>query len=306
MSQKSLEKKILKLSKQVQGTIGLAMKHVQSNQCLFLNENQLFPTASVFKIPVLVELFNQVKTGKVSLDQRLKMREEDKSPGSGVLKELQAGVELTVKDLATLMAIISDNTATDMLTDLLGLEAINSTMSRLGYSKTRVVMNCKGILFDLVGIDARTASQEQLQRGRELLKQGKVNQRARALSTKDNNFSTPREMMHLLEDLLTHRILDDASCEGILDILKRQQLRTRIPLLLPETITIAHKTGTLRGVRNDSGIVYLPKSQLIISVFTKKVKNLLETDRAIGEISKAAYEYSLVIDRKMGRPTRSD
>jgi beta-lactamase class A len=301
MPQTSLKKKILKLSKQVQGTVGFAIKHVQSKQCLFLNENQLFPTASVFKVPVLVELFNQVKTGEVSLDQRLRMREEDKSPGSGVLKELQAGVELTVKDLATLMAIISDNTATDMLTDLLGLEAINSTMSRLGYSKTRVVMNCKGILFDLVGIDVRIASQEQLQRGWELLKQGKVNLRARALSTKDNNVSTPREMMRLFEDLLAHRILDDASCEGILDILKRQQLRTRIPLLLPETIIIAHKTGTLRGIRNDSGIVYLPKSQLIISAFSKKVKNPLETDRAIGEISKSAYEHFLIVDRRMGR-----
>jgi beta-lactamase class A len=199
------------------------------------------------------------------------------------------------------MAIISDNTATDMLTDLLGLEAINSTMSRLGYSKTRVVMNCKGILFDLVGIDVRIASQEQLQRGWELLKQGKVNLRARALSTKDNNVSTPREMMRLFEDLLAHRILDDASCEGILDILKRQQLRTRIPLLLPETIIIAHKTGTLRGIRNDSGIVYLPKSQLIISAFSKKVKNPLETDRAIGEVSKAAYEHFLIVERRMGR-----
>jgi beta-lactamase class A len=238
---------------------------------------------------------------KASLDQRLRMREEDKSPGSGVLKELQTGVELTVKDLATLMAIISDNTATDILTDLLGIEAINSTMSRLGYGKTRVVMNCKGILFDLVGIDARTASQEQLQKGWEFLKQGKINLRARALSTKDNNASTPHEMMRLFEDLLTHRILDDASCEGILDILKRQQLRTRIPLLLPETTVIAHKTGTLRGIRNDSGIVYLPKSQLIISAFTKRVRNPLETDRAIGEISKTAYEYFLAIDRRARR-----
>lgn len=299
MLKKSLEKKILKLSKQVQGTIGLAIKHVQSQRCLFLNENQLFPTASVFKVPVRVELFNQVKTGKVRLDQKLKIREEDKSPSSGVLKELQAGVELTVKDLATLMTIVSDNTATDMLTDLLGLDAINSTMSHLGYSKTKVVMNCKGILFDLVGIDAQTATPEQLQKGWELLKQGEINLGARALSTKNNNVSTPREMMRLFEDLFTHRILDDAACEGILDILKRQQLRTRIPLLVPETTVIAHKTGTLRGIRNDCGIVYLPKSQLIISVFTKKVKNLLETDRMIGEVSRAAYEYFLAIDRKV-------
>lgn len=298
MAQAKLRKEILKLSKQVQGTMGLAIEHIQSKQCLFLNENQLFPTASVFKVPVLVELLNQVKTGKVSLDQRLRMREDDKSPGSGVLKELQAGVELTVKDLAMLMAIISDNTATDMLTDLLGVEAINSTMSRLGYTKTKVVMNCKGILFDLVGIDARTASQEELQKGWELLKQGKINLRARALSTKNNNVSTPHEMMHLFEGLLTHRILNDTSCEEILDILKRQQLKTRIPLLLPETTGIAHKTGTLRGIRNDSGIVYLPNSQLIISVFTKKVRNPLETDRTIGEISKTAYDHYLTIDRK--------
>jgi beta-lactamase class A len=291
MSSSRLEKRILVLAKQVQGTIGLAIRHVQSNECIFLNEKMLFPTASVFKVPVLLELFNQVHSGRIQLEQTVKMREEDKSPGSGVLKELHAGVELTVKDLATLMAIISDNTATDMLTDLLGLDNINSTTVRLGYPNTKTVMNCKGLLFDLVGINSLTASKEELEKGRELLKQGKINLKARSLSTKNNNVSTPYEMMRLFEDLLKHQILDDESCEGILDILKRQQLRTRIPLLLPETLTIAHKTGTLRGIRNDSGIIYLPNSQLIISVFTKRVKNPLETDRAMGEISKAAYDH---------------
>jgi len=301
MSSAQFERKILVLTKQVQGTIGLAIRHIQSNECMFLNEKRLFPTASVFKVPVLVELFNQVNSGRIRLEQTVTMREEDKSPGSGVLKELRAGIELTIKDLATLMTIISDNTATDMLTDLLGLDNINSTMARLGYPNTKIVMNCKGILFNLVGINHLTASKEELERGRELLKQGKINLKARALSTKNNNVSTPHEMMHLFEDLLKHRILDSKSCEGILDILKRQQLRTRIPLLLPETITIAHKTGTLRGIRNNSGIIYLPNSQLIISVFTKRVKNPLETDRAIGEISKVAYDHFLAIDRGKGK-----
>jgi beta-lactamase class A len=298
MSPIGLEKSVFSLAKHVQGTVGLAIKHVQSNECVFMNENRLFPTASVFKVPVLVELFSRVKSKRIRLDQKAKMKESDKSPGSGVLKELHAGMELTVKDLATMMTIISDNTATDMLTDLLDIEAINSTMRHLGYRNTRVVMNCKGILFNLVGINPQTASRKQLRRGWELLKQGKINPRTRALSTERNNVSTPYEMMCIFEDLLKHRILDNTCCEGILDILKRQQLRTRIPLLLPETLTIAHKTGTLRGIRNDSGIVYLPNSQLIISVFTKKVRNPLETDRTIGEISKKAYDHYLTIDRK--------
>lgn len=222
MPDTSLGKEISKLVRHIQGTVGLAIKHVQSGESLFLNEDQLFPTASVFKVSVLVELFNQAQERKIYLTQKLKMKERDKSPGSGVLKELHTGLELTVKDLATLMIIISDNTATDILTDLLGLENIDTTMHRLGYKETKVIMNCKGILFNLVDINPQTASKKQVQRGWELLRQGKINLKARALSIKNNNVSTPYEMTCLFEDVLTHKTLDRSVCDGILDILKRQ------------------------------------------------------------------------------------
>jgi len=286
-----LEAKILDIVKGIDGRVGLAIKHLDSGESILYNEHESFPTASVFKVPVLIELFNRVKQRKTRLDKILTVRDQDKSPGSGVLKELRTGLRMTIKDLATLMTIVSDNTATDMIVDHLGLTKINDTIHRLGYPKTQVVMHCKDILFNLVDIDYRKASRRQLQKGWQLLKEGKINPAARALSTKGNNTSTAKEMAYIFEELDKHRILDGRSCEGILDMLKRQQLNTRIPLYLPVTITVAHKTGSLRGIRNDSGIIYLPKTRIAMSIFTREVKNEPDADRSIGLIAKAAYDH---------------
>ena len=115
-----------------------------------LNGDELFPTASVFKVPVIVELYRQVEAGAVSLEEELALREEDKVPGSGILQELSPGLMVTLRDLVSLMMIVSDNTATDLLIEKVGMENVNATLRRLGLKRTTVVADCRDILFDLM------------------------------------------------------------------------------------------------------------------------------------------------------------
>jgi len=138
----SLKDEIIEITHGLEGTIGIAVKHLQTGEEVLVEGDTLFPTASVFKLPLLVELYRQVEEGHISLDQRLVMTEEAKVPGSGILRELSPGLEMKVRDYITLMMMLSDNTATDMLLDLVGIENVDKNLRRMGFDKTRVVASC--------------------------------------------------------------------------------------------------------------------------------------------------------------------
>ena len=116
----------------VPAVTGMAAKHLVTGQELAHRADDIYFTASTFKVPILVELYRQVDMGIVDPSARLELTDADRSPGSGVLKELASGLRLTVRDLATLMIIISDNTATDMLYRLVGPDRLDKTMRELG------------------------------------------------------------------------------------------------------------------------------------------------------------------------------
>jgi len=149
----SLSDKIKGAAEGFDGRLGVAVKHLGTGEAASLNGDELFPTASVFKVPVIVELYRQVEAGAASLDEKVILREEDKVPGSGVLKELTPGLAVTLRDLVELMMIVSDNTATDLIVERVGMEKVNATLRRLGLERTRVVADCRDILFDLIGLD---------------------------------------------------------------------------------------------------------------------------------------------------------
>ena len=99
----------------VQAKVGVAARHLETDEEVLHQAADLFFTASTFKVPLLVELYRQVDSGTVGMNSRIELTDRLRAPGSGVLKELANGLSLTVHDLAVLMIIISDNTATDML-----------------------------------------------------------------------------------------------------------------------------------------------------------------------------------------------
>jgi beta-lactamase class A len=299
-----LKKRVQTIAEQFDGTFGVAVKHFATGLEFQHNGEELYPLASVFKVPVLVELFRQAEQGQLDLYQRYEVRQELVSPGSGVLKEFQPGAELTLWDMALLMLIISDNTATDHVVQLVGQNNINPTLRRLGLEKTSVVMDCFHLLCDLAGIDPSLPRSEVLELMKERYNAGELNPDTVAYDEgPHNNVSSPVEMNLLLEKLVDPEGVRDTSGElvispkgqdGALDIMKRQQLRHRIPYRLPRGTVVAHKTGTFHGVCNDCGIVFADadgtKPAYAISLMSKDLANQLDGPEALSRISLAVYE----------------
>jgi beta-lactamase class A len=257
------------------GRAGVSVKHLGTGESASLNGDELFPTASVFKVPVIVELYRQVEAGTMSLDEKVVLREEDKVPGSGILKELSEGLELTVRDLTELMMILSDNTATDIVTERVGMENINKTLRRLGLEKTKVVADCRDILTDFSS--GPTWS----------------------LGTENNDVTTPNEMLRLFEMIVDGEAAGRESCDAILSTMGRCQTgQYRLAKYLPrDKVEFAHKTGGLTGrgrsVRNDVGVVTLRQSgeRYIISCFTNEAKDAYDAEEFLAKVSKNVYDY---------------
>jgi len=288
----SLKEKIMEETQGLKGTIGIAVKHLQTGEEALVEGDTLFPTASVFKLPLLVELYRQVDEGRISLDQKLEIVEKAKVPGSGILRELSSGLEMKVRDFITLMMVLSDNTATDMLLDLVGIEYVDKNLRHLGFEKTRVVASCADLLYDLAGLGDLKPEERSL---KVYMEQRKFNPRSKALGTEDNDVTTPREMARLLENIFQGAVLSRSSCDAILETMKKCQTgENRIPKYLPrEKVEMARKTGSLSGIVNDVGIIYLREKgdQYILCAFSKGLANSREGEEAIAKVSKTVYDH---------------
>ena len=273
----------------IDGVVGVAARDLAGGAEVAVNADEPFPTASVMKVPILFELYRQAEAGRVDLDRRVPYGPEQRVPGSGVLQDLAYGLAPTVKDLATLMITVSDNTATDMVFDLIGAEPLDETIRGLGLTRTAIPLGTRGLLYSMVGLDTANPAHTYdlfLERS----KAGQIDWGSRALADTDNNVSTPRDLNRLLEIIERRERLSDASCAAMLDILKRQKYNTIIPLHLPAEVAVAHKTGSLRGVRNDAGIVYAPDGPYLISLFAKRLADQVAGAAALAVVSRVVWE----------------
>lgn len=246
------------------GILGVAIKDLKTGKTFFLNEREVFPQASSIKIAILLEVFRQAQEGKIGLDEFLTVDEGLKVGGSGVLNLLgRPSLSLSVRDTAVLMVVLSDNTATNLLIDKVGMEAVNKRMASLGLRGTKLQRRM---------MDLAAASE-----GRE-------------------NLSTPLEMMTLLEKIWTGDALGEAYRKELLDILalpKDSPLRAGVP----GTIAVAAKPGGLEAVRCDSGIVMLPGRPYVICVMTTYLKRDADGDPAIAQISRLVFEHYSRLER---------
>jgi beta-lactamase class A len=257
-------------------SLGLAVRHVERGERVDFDGDSPYPAASVFKVPVLVEAFRQMGRGEFSLSDRWEMADDDKSTGSGVLTRLVSGLQPTVRDLLTLMIIISDNTATDMLVRRLGPERITATMREMGYRNTVVAQGCRDLLQGILGDASPALPPHEMAR---YLIANPVDPESPAYAgSKDNNISTANEMADLFARIHTGAGLDglgiDAEARGTMwEILLLQQLNDRMPRFLPPGVPVAHKTGSLSGpwaIRNDAGLIDLgERGTVSIAVFTR-------------------------------------
>ena len=291
MSSATAQAEVERIVAGIDGSIGVSAWAVgESDTAIGVNADVLYPTASTFKIPILYSLYRMVDRGEADLEQRIEITDAHRVPGSGVLQHLRVGLQPTVYDLAMLMTIVSDNEATDILHQLVGVERLHGDLDELGLSRIRVPLTCRELLYSVVGMDTSNPDHTYdmfLERARA----GEYDEDGIGWDDSEGsgNDLTPPDQMAKLCELIEQGVgLSEDGREGVLDTMKRQTLNARIPAGVPEGVTIAHKTGSLRGVRNDAGIVYAEKPY-VISIFSKHLEDEEAGVQAMVEISRAIW-----------------
>lgn len=302
-----LEKQIRNVFARADGEVGVAAKHIESGRELAVNGDTLFPMASAFKVPILVELLYQVREGRFGLDDEVRVGPADQHMGSGMLSDLDApGIVLSVRNLINFMMLISDNSATDMLQAKVGAANVTARLRSLGIEGMSVDRPCQGLIMDYLGMDYAhlqgksldevTAASRSLGRRTD----EEVREAILAYSADLRDQSTPRAMNALLEKIFTHEILDPAACNMILEIMRNCQTgAARIKGELPRGTVVAHKTGTIAGTVDDCGIIYLPdaRGHVVLTVWTKNfMGDTEEVEEIIAKIARFVYDYFYFTD----------
>lgn len=302
----SLKTEIQQVVQDMPVTFGVAVKYLESGEEVLLNADRTYQLASVFKIPVLVTAVQQVDAGRFSLDDRIELKDAHKTSPSGILAFLREGLQPTVKDLLMLMIIISDNTATDMVLDLVGgPRAVNASLRELGFGQAEIniTMSVHDLFEDVLGTsECLLTGPEAVAR----LKERGINLEGEVFREGSTvNVATPRAMNRLNEMLFRGQVASREACDKALDILLHQTLNARLPSRLPPEVPVAHKTGTFISVRNDSGIIYASDEvHVAVTVLTEReekpsIEEMMEPlpekgasiDKAIGQIAKLACEH---------------
>ena len=304
----SLDERIVAIIAGADIDAGVAVRHIESGRRLDVNGDAPFPMASAFKIPILATACRQLAAGAISLDARVPLADEDKSMGSGILPYFESGLQPTLRDLLTLMIIISDNTATDIVVDYLGGAAVvEGYMHALGLTEIFFKLNCKDLLRQAFPPEVADLPRDELLKWtteNDILRDGLAFSKG-----PENNVSTANAMNELLHLIYSGALFPEDLRETALDILYKQQFNVRISRFLPLGTKVAHKTGTIGGIRNDCGIISISDSNhVIVSLFVEwdeapywnqpaaHHQRVFEVETAMGEIGRAVYDEFASLD----------
>jgi beta-lactamase class A len=244
------------IAERVDGVMSYTAVDLSSGDRFGFRDTTVSPTASTIKLAILYELFRQSDEKRVNLDEPIPFDRARAVPGSGVLFELAAPV-MPLRDYATLMVVLSDNSATNLLIERLGMAAITERARQLGLPNTKL----RRAMMDL-----------------DAAKRG------------DENISTAAEIAQLLEIFYKGAGLSAGSREQALTILKKEK-DTALVRGVPAGVPVACKPGELDGVRVDAGIVFAANRPYILSVMLTYLADDKAGDRAIEEASRVAYRY---------------
>lgn len=232
---------ILKEINTMPGHAGFFYKNMVTGDTLSFNENDHYIPASVIKLPMLMEIFRLASIGKVDLNSKLLIKDEDKMPSCGALNSFTGEVLVDIRTLCNLMITISDNTATNVLISYFGTTTLNEGFASIGLKETRVNRR----LFDA------EASKRGIQ-----------------------NVITPAEIGMLLEKLYRNEFVNQKVSEEIKEILFRQQIKHKIKEMLPVGTKVASKTGDDDHISNDVGIVYAKQPFVICFISNETIPSV--------------------------------
>jgi beta-lactamase class A len=297
------EREIARIALTAGGEVGVSVRHLESGLTLSLNESEMFPMASTFKIAVAGAVLARVDAGQFSLEQMIVVDPALVSSSEGIAEIFPfVGVSASVRNLIESMLTRSDNTATNVLVALVGgPAAVTAWVRSTGVVNMRIDGDTNGIIGRFFGLPVNSGSIDA-----QLRKLFAVNPSLAEISGKPNDSfdndlrdsTTPTAMTDLLSKIIDTHILSRSSTDLLLGSMQRcitglKRLRGRLP---PET-TVQDKTGTLGGSVNDVGIIALPGTQgrIVIAVYVKKsTKPMEERERAIAEIARLVYDYMLI------------
>ena len=266
----TLEARIAPLAKAHRGKVAVAVKNLKTGEEFYLNADEAMPTASLIKLPVMVEAYWQASEGKVKLEKTLTLAKGDKVQGSGILtSHFSDGATFPMKDAVRLMIVYSDNTATNMVIDQIGLPSTNARMETLGLKNTK--LNAKVFRAD-TRLDQEFGKKYGL------------------------GSTTAREMVKLLEMIDAGKVVSPAACQEMLGHLKACDDKEKMPRFLPAGTVVAHKTGSVNASKTDAGIITTKSGPVAVCVLTDAnedqrwvIDNTAQV--LIGKIAREVYDH---------------
>lgn len=266
-----LDARLAALAKAHRGTVAFAVKHLDTGATVFYDADTPMPTASLIKFPVMLEVYMQALEGKVKLSDLVVLRKEDMVPGAGILTyHFSAGATFSLRDAVRLMIVYSDNTATNLVLDKIGIAATGKRMAEWGCPNTKI--NAKVFRGSTTSIDPAATKKFGL------------------------GSTTAREMVTLLERLHQGKLVSPEACKEMIGHLKKCEDGTKLKRLLPAKIEVAHKTGSVSDVKTDAGIIYTPKGPVALCVLTANNddKRYVDDNAAnvlIGRMGQVVYDH---------------
>jgi beta-lactamase class A len=249
------------------GKVSLYAKNLQTGETYSLRGGEPVRTASTIKLAILVECFFEAAEGKLKWSEPITVTKEEQVSGSGLLQDFTPGVQLPIKDVVDLMIVVSDNTATNLILNRIGGDAVNERMEKLGLTQTRCM---RKILGDGNKLNAQTSG---------VTKEGAKPENARWGLGR----SSPQEMVTIVEKIYRGELVSKEACAEMIEILKRQRDHSGI-LRDRKNVKIANKAGALDHLRSDVGIAYLPQGPIAMAFTVDDIPEVNWTPDNPGEL----------------------
>jgi beta-lactamase class A len=260
-----------------EGKVSLYAKNLDTGASYSLRADEPVRTASTIKLPIMIECFAEEAESKLRWSEPLTITPGEKVSGSGIAQELSDGDQLPIRDFVDLMIVLSDNTATNLILNRIGGNAVNARMQALGLQQTRVMRKILGDGANLKPVVS-----------------GVTDEGAKPENKKWGiGRSSPHEMVMLLEKLYQGQLINNAASAGMIEILKRQRDHDGLGRDMKH-VTVANKSGALDHLRSDVGIIYAKTGAIAIAITVDDIPEVNWTPDNPGQLLISALSEILV------------